>query len=157
MEGAADDRPISLAEVRAIAGGAGFAPHTVERAIAETQALPPAPRREDPVKRSGLLWVHLSATRELPLPLDGEQLQRVVRMFHPYREWPERVTLEDFEITWRDRKGIQFAVASAAGVTEVRVYVSGLLPRRARWARWVKDAADRLEALAAAIARQPRL
>lgn len=155
MEGADDERSLSLAEVRAIAGEAGFAPHTLERAIAETHALLPAPRRQDPVKRSGLLWVHLSATRDIPMALNGEQLQRVVRMFHPYREHPQRVAFEELEITWRDRKGIQFAVASAAGVTEVRVYVSGLLPRRERWARWVKDAADRLEALAVVIAGQP--
>lgn len=156
MEGAGDERSLSLAEVRAIGGEAGFAPHTLERAIAETPALLPAPRRQDPVKRSGLIWVHFSATRTISVALNGEQLQRVVRMFHPYREYPERVVLDDLEITWRDRKGIQFAVASSAGVTEVRVYVSGFLPRRERWGRWVADAADRLEGLAVVIAGHAR-
>ena len=53
-----------------------------------------------------------------------------------------------------DRKGIRFAVSSAGGVTEIRVYVSKVLLRRGRWMGWVKAAADRLEMLALLVARQ---
>ena len=58
-----------------------------------------------------------------------------------------RVKLEEQQLAWRDRKGLEFTVRSASGTTEIEVYVSKLLLRRGRWMGWVKAAADRLETL----------
>ncbi len=154
IEGADDERRMSLAELRAIAGEAGFSPQTVERAIADVQTASLAASRQTPVKKSGIVMAHLSTVREIPVGLDGDQLMRVVRLFSPYREGPTQVKLDDDEITWRDRKGVRFAIASVGGLTEVRVYVSGILFRRGRWFGWVKAAADRLEMLALLVAGQ---
>lgn len=145
---------MTLAELRSIAGEAGFAPQTVERAITDVQSARLAASRQAPIQKSGLAVAHLSTVREIPVGLDGDQLMRVVRLFSPYREGPARVKLDDDEITWRDRKGMRFAIASLGGVTEVRVYVSGFLLRRGRWTGWVKAAADRLEMLALLVAAQ---
>ena len=153
IEGADDEKRISLAELRIIGGEAGFASQTLERAImgAHTASLAAA---RTPVRRSGLVIAHLSTMREVPVGIDAEHLMRVVRLFQPYREGSAQVKLDDNEISWRDRKGLRFAITSAGGVTEVRVYVSGLLLRRGRWTGWVKAAADRLEALVALVAAQ---
>jgi hypothetical protein len=106
-----------------------------------------------PVQRWGLLVTHLSAIRQVPVELDSDQLARAVRLLHPYREGPPQVRLEESEMTWRDRRGLQFALSSGGGVTEVRVYLSKVLLRRGRWTRWVGAAADRLEQLVILVAR----
>jgi len=154
IEGADDERRLSAAELRQIAGEAGFAPQTVERAIADVRSAALAASTRTPVKKSGLVVAHLSTVREVPVGLDADQLLRVVRLFPPYREGPAQVKLDEDEISWRDRKGIRFSVASVGGLTEIGVYVSGFLLRRGRWAEWVKAAADRLEMLAFLVAGQ---
>jgi len=154
IEGADDDTRLSLTELRKIAEEAGFSPHTVERAIADVQSAGLAAAKGPPVKKSGLVVAHVSASREIPVGLDADQLMRVVRLFQPYREGPAQVRLDDHEISWRDRKGIRFSIASMAGITVVRVYVSGLLPRRRRWSSWVQAAADRLGMLVLLVAGQ---
>lgn len=154
IEGADDDRDLSLAEIRTIAGEAGFAPQTLERAIADVRTASLAASRQTPVKKSGLIVVHLSTEREIPVGLNGDQLMRVVQLFPSYREDPALVKLDEHEITWRDRRGIRFGITSLGGLTEVHVYVSGFIVRRGRWIRWVKAAADRLEMLALLVAGQ---
>jgi len=154
LEGSGDDRRMSAAELRQIAGEAGFAPQIIERAIADVQSAALANPNRTPVKKSGLVVAHLSTVREIPIGLDADQLLRVVRLFPPYREGPAQVKLDEDEISWRDRKGIRFSVASVGGITEIRVYVSGFLLRRGRWSDWVKAAADRLEMLAYLVAGQ---
>lgn len=154
IEGSEEARHLSVEELRIIAEEAGFGVRAVERAIAEAQEASVTPNHRPPVQRWGLVVTHLSAIREIPVQITSDQLMRVVRMFQPYREGPAQVKLEDQEITWRDRKGIRFAVSSAGGVTEIRVYVSKVLLRRGRWMGWVKAAADRLEMLALLVARQ---
>jgi hypothetical protein len=147
IDGSEDARPLTLEELRSIAGEAGFGRQAIERAIAEAQEAGITGASAHPVQKWGLLITHLSTLRQIPVEIDSDQLMRIVRLFQPYREGPAHVKLEDHEITWRDRKGLRFAVTSAAGITEVRVYVSKLLLRRGRWKGWVKAAADRLEAL----------
>lgn len=155
IEGAREDAGVSMAQLRSIGVEAGFSPETLERAIAEVQAHRGGVRRPDPVRRSGLVWVHVSAAREVPRALDMDQLVRVMRLFQPYRETPRQVELEPREVSWRDGKGIRFTVASAGGISEVRVYVSGLLLRRRRWMRWVEEAVERLASLAALVGGDP--
>lgn len=154
IEGAEDPRRLSLDELRLIAGEAGFGRLAVERAIAEAQVAGTVEVQRPAVRKSGLLVTHLSTTREIPTGLTHEQLVRVVRLFQPYRDGPARVKLEEHEITWQDRKGLEFAVTSVAGATEVRVFVSKLLLRRGHWMSWVKAAADRLEMLVLLVAEQ---
>lgn len=154
IEGAGDESRLSLIELRQIAGEAGFAPHTVERAIAEVQSAGLAAATRPPVKRTGLVVAHVSTDREIPVGLDSGELMLVVRLFQPYREGPAQVKLEDHEISWRDKKGMRFSVASVAGITVVRVYGSGFLLRRGRWVRWAQAAADRLEMLVLLVAGQ---
>lgn len=150
IEGAEDPRPLTLSELRSIAGEAGFGVRALERAIAEAQHAQHAQQAEDrplPVQRSGLVVARLSTRRTLAVEIGYEQLMRAVRLLQPYREGPAHVKLEEHQLTWRDRKGIQFMVTSGEGTTEIRVLVSKVLIRRGRWIGWVKAAADRLEKL----------
>jgi len=153
IDGADEGRRLTVAELRAIAEEAGFGPDAVQRAIAEARDGTPTVHRP-PVQRWGLVVTHLSALREIPVEVSSERLMRAVRLLHPYREGPPQVKLEEHEVTWRDRKGLRFAVTSANGLTEIRVYVSRVLLRRGRWMGWVKAAADRLEALVLMVAAQ---
>jgi hypothetical protein len=154
IEGSKAVGPISVDELRSIAGEAGFGAHAVERAIAEAYPDSPAEVRRWQVQRSGLVFSRLSTARTIPIEISSEQLTRTVRLFQPYREGPAQVKLEEHQITWRDRKGIGFTVTSAGGVTEVRVFVSKALVRKGRWMGWVRAAADRLEALVLLVAAQ---
>lgn len=146
IEGSEDSRPITLDELRSIAGEAGFGAQAVERAIAEAQQAS-ASNAFRPVQRRGVVRVNMWTVREIPVQISSEQLMQAVRLFQPYREGPAQVKLEDHQITWRDRKGLRFAIVSAGGVTEIRVFVSKLTLRRGRWIGWVKTAADRLESI----------
>lgn len=156
LEGKGDARGLSREDLRSIAAEAGFSRHAVERAMTDVLDSELISVVRPPVQQSGLFFMHLTAVREIPASMTSEQLMRVVQLFHPYREGPARITLEDQEIVWRDRKGLQFAVTSGSGVTILRVYVSKLILRRGRWKSWVKAAADRLEMLTLAVARQDR-
>lgn len=147
IEGSEDPTPLTLDEIRAIAGEAGFGTRAVERAIAEAALAGPAPAVPKPVQKSGLVITHLSTVRGVPVEIDSEQLMTAVRLFQPYHDGPAHVNLEEDQVSWQDRKGIRFTVTSSAGLTEIRVLVSKVLMRRRKWMRWVKTAADRLEAL----------
>lgn len=147
IEGSGDSGRLTVEELRSIAGEAGFGAAAVERAIAEARATSQPQIRRPPVQKWGIVMTHLSALRELPLEVGTEQLMNAVRLFQPYRDGPAQVKLEEREITWRDRRGLQFSLISAGGITEIRVYVSKFLLRRGRWMGWVKAAADRLETL----------
>ena len=147
IEGSEDSGPLTIDELRSIAGKAGFGAQAVERAIVEAQQARPMDVRHNPVQKSGWVFVHLSTVRSIPIGITSDQLMKAVRLFPPYREGPAHVNLGDHEITWRDRKGLRFTVTSAGGVTEVRVFVSKLFVRRVTWMKWVKSAADRLEEL----------
>lgn len=153
LEGSADARTLTLSELRSIAGEAGFGRDALERALAEAQEAASLPAVPAPVQKWGLLVTHLSTLREIPVELNSDQLMRTVRLFQPYREGPAHVKLEDDELTWRDRKGLRFALSSSKGRTEVRVYVSKVLVRRGRWMGWVKSAADRLETMVLLVAK----
>lgn len=152
IEGSSDAATLSLDELRAIASEAGFARGTIDRALAEVREADRA-ATVAPVQKWGIIFTHLSTIREVPVGMTADQLNRLVRLFHPYREGAAQVKLEEHEITWRDRKGLRFAITSAHGVTEIRIYVSKLLIRKGRWMGWVKAAADRLEMLALLVAR----
>ncbi|MCG6955742.1 MAG: hypothetical protein LJF04_07115 [Gemmatimonadetes bacterium] len=154
IEGSEDARALTLDELRSIAGEAGFGRQAVERAIAEAQESQLSGGRSQPVQKWGVLIAHLSTMREIPVEISSDELMRVVRLFQPYREGPAHVKLEEHQITWRDRKGLRFAVTSAGGMTEIRVYVSKFLLRRGRWMGWVKSAADRLESLTVLVSRR---
>jgi hypothetical protein len=154
IEGSDDSKPLTDAEIRSIAEEAGFGRRAVERAIAEAKRVATAKVLSPPVQKSGRIITHLSTFRTVPVEVDSEQLTRAVRLFQPYKEGPAQVKLEDHQITWRDRKGIQFTVTSAAEVTEIRVYVAKPLMFRGRWIGWVKAAADRLEMLVLMVATQ---
>ena len=147
IEGSEEPRTLSVDEIRSIAGEAGFGAQAIERAIAEAQEANLPGTRAQPVQKWGILITHLSTLREIPVQITSDELMKVVRLFQPYREGPAHVKLGEHEIAWRDRKGIRFAVTSARGVTEVRVFLAKPLIRRGRWKDWVKSAADRLEAL----------
>jgi len=153
LEGTGTERSLSAEELRAMAAQAGFAPQTLERAIADVQSARRVLNRS-PVRSSGLVIAHLSAVRELAVGIDADQLIQVVRLCQPYRDSPADVRLDESEISWMDKKGLRLAVTSVGGVTEVRVYVSGFLCRRGRWKRWVQAAADHLEALVSLVAAQ---
>ncbi len=151
IDGADDGRHLTVTELRLIAEEAGFGADAVQRAIAEARDATSAVHRP-PVQRWGWVVTHLSAIREIPVEVSSEQLMRAVRLFQPYREGAPQVKLEEHEVAWRDRKGLRFAVTSAGGVTEIRVYVSRVLLRKGRWTGWVKAAADRLETLVLMVA-----
>jgi hypothetical protein len=152
IEGSEDARRLTVEELRLIAAEAGFGPRAVDRAIAEALAASSVEIRRPPVQRWGILVTHYSTIRQIPVGIDSEQLMRVVRIFQPYRDGPAHLKLEEHEITWRDRKGLQFSVHSVGGVTEIRVFLSRVLLRRGRWLGWVKAAADRLEMLVLMVA-----
>jgi len=147
IEGSEESGPVTVDELRSIAGEAGFGSQAVERAIVEAQRAGSTETRHHPVQKSGLVFTHLSTLRAIPIELSAGQLMQAVRLFPPYREGPAHVHLGDHQITWRDRQGLRFTVTSGGGVTEVRVYVSKFFIRRVRWMKWVKSAADRLEEL----------
>ena len=154
IEGSEDAGPLTVDELRLIAGEAGFGSQAVERAIAEAEQAASAEVHHHPVHRSGVVMTHLSTVRSVPVEVSSEQLMRAVRLFQPYREGPAHVKLEEDQITWRDRKGIRFTVTSGGGVTEIQVFLSKILARRGRWMGWVKSAADRLEMLVFLVATQ---
>jgi hypothetical protein len=154
IEGSEDAKPLTVAELRSIAGEAGFGSRAVERAIAEAKRAASMEIFRPPVRSSGVLFTHLSTHRSIPVEVSSEQLMRAVRLFQPYREGPAQVKLEEHQITWRDRKGIRFTFTSSGGATEIRVFVSKFLVRRGKWMGWVNSAADRLEALAFMVATQ---
>ena len=154
IEGSEDAGPLTVEEIRSIAGEAGFGSQAVERAIAEAQQAASKAVHRPPVERSGLVITQLSTTRSVPVEVSSEELMKAVRLFQPYREGPAHVKLEEHEITWRDRKGIRFAVISTGGVTRIRVFVSKMIFRRGRWMGWLKYAADRLEMLVFLVSTQ---
>jgi hypothetical protein len=147
IEGTEDAGPLTVAELRSIAGEAGFGSRAVERAIVEAQQADAAEVSRHPVQKSGLVITHLSTMRAVPIEISSDQLMSAVRLFQPYREGPAHIDLGEHQIMWRDLKGLRFAVTSAGGVTEIRVLVSKFLVRKGKWMGWVKSAADRLEAL----------
>lgn len=147
IEGSEDGRRLTVDEIRSIAGEAGFGPQAVERAIAEVRAAGPVGARRPPVQKSGFLRTRFSILREIPVTLTSDEIMRAVRLFQPYRSGPARVKLEEHEITWKGQRGLRFAVSSAGGMTEIRVWVAKLTLRNGRWMGWVKAAADRLETL----------
>lgn len=150
-----DARALSLEEIRSIGQEVGFSRTAIDRAAAELRDASLRTALPAPVQRWGLIVTHLSAIREIPVAMTADQLTRVVRLFHPYREGAAQVKLEDHELTWRDRKGLRFALSSSGGVTAIRVYVSKFaLLRRGRWTGWVKSAADHLEGIALLVARE---
>ena len=157
IEGSGKADPLSVAELRSIAGEAGFGSAAVDRAIAEASRAATAEAHRPPVQRSGLVWINLSTVRSVPGEVSSEQLMRAVRLFQPYREGPAQVKLEEHQITWRDGKGLRFAVTSSGGATRIQVFLSKILLRRGRWMGWVKSAADRLETLVAMVAAQETL
>jgi hypothetical protein len=152
IEGSEDARRLTLDELRLIAGEAGFGPRAVERAIAEAQSVQALDVRRPPVQKWGLVITRLSTTREIPTGLTAEQLMRAVRLFQPYRDGPAHVELQEREITWCDRRGLQFTITSVGRSTEIHVFVSKLLLRKEKWREWVKAAADRLEMLVLMVA-----
>jgi hypothetical protein len=154
IEGSEDSKPVTVDELRSIAGEAGFGAQAVEKAIAEAQRAAATGAHRPPVQKWGLVLTRLSTIRSIPVAISSEDLMRAVRLFQPYREGPAHVKLEESQITWRDRKGIRFTVSSGGGVTEIRVFVSKFLLRKGKWMGWVKAAADRLETLVFVVATQ---
>ncbi len=147
LDGSDDGRFLTVDELRSIAGEAGLGSSAVNRAIAEVRSASPTGVSRPPVQQWGIVKTNLSVIREIPLPLSSDQLLRLVRLVQPYRDGPAQVELQADEITWRDRRGLRFAVTSAGGATEVRVYTSRYALRRGRWRKWVEAAVDRLETL----------
>ena len=157
IEGSEDPGPLTIDELRSIAGEAGFGSQAVERAIVEAQQAASTAVRHDPVQKSGLLIAHLWTIRAIPVEVSSDQLMKAVRLFQPYRDGPVQVSLGERQMTWQDRKGLRFTVTSEVGVTEVRVYVSKFFVRKRRWMKWVKSAADHLEALMFLVSNRPLL
>ncbi len=155
IEGSEDGRPLTIDELRSIAGEAGFGAQAVERAIVEAQQAVPTEAGHHHVQKSGLVITDLSTIRAIPIQISSDQLMKAVRLFQPYREGPARVNLGEHQITWRDRKGLRFTVTSSGGATEIRVFASVLFLRKGRWMGWVKSAADRLEALVYLVSHRP--
>lgn len=152
IEGSDDGHPLSADELRSIAGEAGFGSRAVERALAEAERARAV--QHHPVDRMGIVVARLSTVRTVPIETTSEQLLRAVRLFRHYREGEAAVSIGDHQLSWRDRKGLRFSVASAGGVTEIQVRVSKVLLRRGRWMGWVKSAADRLESIIFMVATQ---
>ncbi len=155
IEGSEDTRPLTIAELRSIAGEAGFGSEAVERAIVEAQRAAPEVRHH-PVHRAGWIFAQLSTVRTLRIETSSDHLMEAVRLFQPYREGPARVDLGQRQITWRDRKGLRFTLTSAGGATEIRVYVPRVILRKGMRMGWVKSAADQLEALVFLVATRGR-
>ncbi len=154
LEGSPDALRVSAEELRAIAREAGFAPQAVERAMEEVRESNDAPPAAPPVQKWGLFVMNRATLRQIPVEIDSDQLMRAVRLLQPYREGPARLSLEEGEVAWRDRRGLRFTVTTRPGLTEIRVHVSKLALRRRRWTRWVKAAADRLEELVVLVAER---
>lgn len=154
LDGNDEARFMSVDELRSIAGEVGLGSEALDRAIAEARNAGTPGVRRPPVQKWGIIWTHLSVVREIPVDLDSDHLLRLVRLVQPYRDGPAQVELQQHEITWRDGRGLRFAVTSAGGVTEVRVFMDKLVIRRGRWRRWVKAAVDRLENLVFLVAEQ---
>jgi len=157
IEGSEDSGPLTIDELRSIAGEAGFGSHAVERAIVEAQRARPKEVRQQPVQKSGWVRVHLSTLRTIPIEISADQLMQAVRLFPPYREGAANVNLGDRQITWRDGNRLRFTVTSGGGATEVRVYVSTFFIVKKREMKWVKAAADRLEELVFLVAARELL
>ena len=147
IEGSDDAGPVTVDELRSIASEAGFGAQAIDRAIAEARRAEAASAHRHEAQKRGLVFRHFSTSRSVPVEIDSEQLMRAVRLFQPYRDGPAHVNLGVNGITWRDRKGLRFAVSSSGGVTEIKVEVSRILIRRRRWMAWLHSAADRLETL----------
>jgi len=154
IDGSEEAGPVSVEELRSIAREAGFGTQAGDRAIAEAQQAAVAQIRRNPVQKSGIIWVFMSTARTLPVELSSDQLMRAIRLCAPYREGPPQVKLQVDRITWRDRRGLHFTVTPGGGVTEIGVVVSRPLIRRSRMKGWIKQAADRLEALILMVASQ---
>ena len=133
IEGSDDAAPLTVSELRTIAGEAGFGSKAIDRAIAEVLHVGPTGARRHPVQKSGLVVTYLSTVRTIPIELGSEQLIRAVRLFHPYREGPANVNLEERQISWQDEKGLRFTVVAGAGTTEIRVFVSKVLLLKGKW------------------------
>ena len=155
IEGSEDTRPLTIDELRSIAGEAGFGSQAIERAILETQQASANEVRHDPVQRSGLLIMHLWTIRTIPIQISSDQLMKAVRLFQPYREGPAPVNLGEHQMTWRDKSRLKFTVMSGGGVTEIRVNARVIFLARRRWIALVKSAADRLEALVYLVSHRP--
>lgn len=145
IEGSEDHNPVSVEELRSIAGAAGFGPKAIDRAITEALRDGVVQEQKPEVKASGVIVTNLSTYRVIPIPLDSQLLIRAVRLFQPYRDGVTPVTIEEHRITWKDRAGIRFSVLSTGGTTEVRVFVSKHIRRKRKWIEWVNTAADKLE------------
>lgn len=154
LEGSPDALRVSAAELRAIAREAGFAPQVVERAMEEVRESSNQPPPAPPVQGWGIVVMNRATLRQVPVEIDSDQLMRAVRLLQPYREGPARLSLEEGEVSWRDRRGLRFTVTTRPGLTEIRVHVAKLALRRKRWTRWVKAAADRLEELVVLVAER---
>ncbi len=156
IEGSDDTGPLTADELRSIAGEAGFGRQAVERAITEARQTGAPDVHRNPVNRSGLVITRLSTIRTIPIELTSDQLIRVVRLFQPYRDGQAKVGLAEHQITWRDQKGIRFAVESTGGITQIRVFLSRPILLRGRWMGWENEAANRLETLVFLVAdREP--
>ena len=84
IEGAEEARPLTLDELRSIAGEAGFGSQAVERAIAEAKVAGPAEARPQAVQKSGLVVCHLSTARAVPIEISSEQFDLPPRVVpHP--------------------------------------------------------------------------
>ena len=154
IEGSSAGTPLTVSELRTIAGEAGFGTPAVERAIAEALQASPTGIQRGPVERSGLLVTRVSTVRTLPFELRSEALLRAVKLFHPYSDGPAKVSLEQRTLTWRDGKGMIFRVLSQGGETEISVGASRVVLRRGKWMGWVNAAADQLEAVLFLVATQ---
>lgn len=152
IEGSEESRPISGEELRSIAGEAGFGAHAVERAIREIRQEALRAVERTPVEISGLIVPSVSARRKIPVQISSEELMMAVRLLQPYREGPAQIKLDADRVHWRDRKGLNFVVSSARGVTEIKVRVARPMLRRRLWIGWVKAAADQLESLVLLVA-----
>jgi len=154
IEGSEESGPVTVDEIRSIAGEAGFGSQAIDRAIVEAQQASSNEARHDPVQRSGLLITHLWSIRSIPIQISSDQLMKAVRLFQPYRDGPAPVTLGEHQITWRDHSRLRFTVMSAGGVTEVRVNATVVFLAKRRWIKFVSSAADRLEALVFLVAHR---
>ena len=80
IEGAEDTRPLSVDELRSIAGEAGFGAHAIERAINEAKQRDAERVAPPPVHRSGLLFVRITTSRSVPVELSSAQLMQAIRL-----------------------------------------------------------------------------
>jgi hypothetical protein len=147
LEGSDEAGPVTIEELRSIAGEVGFSPQAIDRAISEAKQAAAISAERQRVQVTGRVIRHVTAVRSIPVEITADQLMQAVRLFQPYRDGQAHVKLGRAAITWQDRKGLTFRVTSAGGVTEVAVTVTWFVIRRKRWTNWVQTAADRLESL----------